>query len=255
MKQITHPIEVSEKSGIRYLHFGSSWVQGAMRVRQPNQLELAYTREMMACLLLRQDHQWPRKALLVGLGAASLTKFFYHHLAHCDTTVVEINPTVVAVARQSFHLPPSTPGRLQIEIADGADLIRDSQEIFDLILVDGFDPDARAGTLDTSSFYANCHARLSLQGLLGVNLLGRNKGFAASAQRLEEAFPERTLVFPSCDSGNTVAFAACGEEIALSAEELRARAEEIQEQTGLNLLPTLARVIEAGSLRQGMLQL
>jgi spermidine synthase len=255
MKFHTHPIEVSEKSGIRYLHFGSSWVQGAMRVRQPNQLELAYTREMMACLLLRQETGWPRKALLIGLGAASLTKFFYHQLPDCESTVVEINPTVVAVARQSFHLPPSTPGRLQIEIGDGADFIKESQESYDVILVDGFDPDARAGTLDTSSFYAQCRERLSSRGLLVTNLLGRNKGFAASAERLAEAFPERTLVFPSCDSGNTVAFAACGEEIAWSPEELKQRAEEINERTSLNLLPTLARVIEAGSLSQGMLRL
>lgn len=250
-----HPIEISEKSGIRYLHFGSSWIQGAMRIRQPRQLELAYTREMMACLLLRQDSAWPRNALLIGLGAASLTKFFYHYLPDCATTVVEINPTVVAAARQSFFLPPSTPGRLQIEIADGADFIAETQESFDAILVDGFDPDARAGTLDTSSFYAQCREKLSPQGLLVVNLLGRNKGFAASAQRLEEAFPERTLVFPSCDSGNTVAFAATGEEIALSTEELKQRAEAICEQTGLSLQATLARVIEAGSLRQGMLRL
>ena len=29
----------------------------------------------------------------------------------------------------------------------------------------------------------------------------------ASVARLEEAFPGRTLVFPSCDSGNAIAFA------------------------------------------------
>src|SRR5690554_5609087 len=43
---------ISEASGIRYLHFGSEWVQGAMRLRRPNDLIIAYTQQMMAWLLL-----------------------------------------------------------------------------------------------------------------------------------------------------------------------------------------------------------
>ncbi len=46
-------IEVSEEAGVRYLHFGSPWVQGAMRIARPWSLELEYTRDMMMALLLR----------------------------------------------------------------------------------------------------------------------------------------------------------------------------------------------------------
>ena len=73
---MTTPIDISEESGVRYLHFGSEWVQGAMRIRKPDALELDYTREMMAGLLLR-DAPWPRRVLLIGLGAGSLTKFIH----------------------------------------------------------------------------------------------------------------------------------------------------------------------------------
>jgi hypothetical protein len=66
---MTFPIDISEQAGVRYLHFGSSWVQGAMRIARPWNLELEYTREMMASLLLRDDPHWPRKVLLIGLGA------------------------------------------------------------------------------------------------------------------------------------------------------------------------------------------
>ena len=48
-------IQVSEERGVRYLHFGSHWVQGAMRMSRPYALELEYTREMMLPLLLRRD--------------------------------------------------------------------------------------------------------------------------------------------------------------------------------------------------------
>ena len=53
------PIEVSEEEGVRYLHFGSSWIQGAMRIARPDALELDYTRDMMFPLLLREGG-WPR---------------------------------------------------------------------------------------------------------------------------------------------------------------------------------------------------
>ena len=38
-------IDISEEAGVRYLHFGSSWIQGAMRIARPFALELDYTRE------------------------------------------------------------------------------------------------------------------------------------------------------------------------------------------------------------------
>ena len=62
-------IHISEEAGVRYLHFSSDWVQGAMRIARPWALELDYTREMMTALLLRPDADWPRSALLIGLGA------------------------------------------------------------------------------------------------------------------------------------------------------------------------------------------
>src|SRR5512139_2065516 len=96
------PIDIREESGVRTLHFGSDWIQGAMRIARPWHLELDYTREMMASLLLRDDAHFPREVLLIGLGAASLTKFIYRHCPLARLTVVEIEPRVVAAARQFF---------------------------------------------------------------------------------------------------------------------------------------------------------
>ena len=94
-------IEVSEEGGVRYLHFSADWVQGAMRIQRPNSLELAYTREMMAGLLLR-DPPWPKNALLIGLGAGSLVKYIYHKLPETRMTVVEIDQQVEIIARLHF---------------------------------------------------------------------------------------------------------------------------------------------------------
>jgi spermidine synthase len=234
-------ILVSEEAGVRYLHFSSDWVQGAMRIARPWALELDYTKEMMSALLLRPEPRWPRRTLLIGLGAASLTKFLHRHRPDAKLTVVEIEPAVVATARQHFRLPDED-ARLRILIGDGADYVASARARFDLILVDGFDAQAHTGMLDTLPFYANCQARLSDDGLLVANLLSKRKDFQRSVDRLERAFGGRALCFPSCDSGNAVAFAATGDAIDMSLPELRSAARRLKKETGLNLLPTVMRL-------------
>jgi spermidine synthase len=237
-------IEISEERGVRYLHFGSPWVQGAMRIARPWALELEYTREMMMPLVLRADAAWPASALQIGLGAASLTKFLHRNRPDARLTVVEIAPDVVAAARQFFKLPDESP-RLRIEIADGHDYMAAARRRFDLIVVDAFDAKGRSGMLDSIPFYLNCRARLADAGMLAVNLLDRHKGAKASLERLRAAFDGRVLVLPPCEAGNTVAISVSGAPIRESFDELRASAASLKEKTGLNLLPTLARLTQA----------
>ena len=234
------PVDISEEAGVRYLHFGSEWVQGAMRLRKPDALELEYTREMMLGLLLR-DPPWPRSALLVGLGAGSLTKFIYRNLPATRITVVEIEPRVHAVAQQFFKLPAEDE-RLNVVIGDGVDYMNDGKRRFDCILVDGFDENARAGALDSAPFYAACRARLSSRGLLAVNLFGQRRGYKASVARLEAAFDGRVIILPPGESGNVIGF-ACGEEaIDTDLDELRQRAVHWKAAAGLDLKPTISRL-------------
>ncbi|MDX9994434.1 MAG: fused MFS/spermidine synthase [Rhodocyclaceae bacterium] len=243
---------VSESAGVRYLHFSSHWIQGAMRVARPWALELDYTREMMAALLLRPDPDWPRSALLIGLGAGSLTKFLYRHRPAARLTVVEIDAEVIDVARQHFKLPEPDE-RLDIVLDDGASWLAGSTRQFDLIMVDGFDENARTGQLDTLPFYLNCKARLSSAGLLATNLLAKRKGVRKSMERIEEAFDGRALAFPSCDSGNVVAFAATGAPVRHGIADLKTAARALKAATDLNLLPTVSRLEHSRHCPGGML--
>jgi spermidine synthase len=247
-------INIKEEAGVRTLHFGSDWIQGAMRIARPWNLELDYTKEMMAGLLLRETRHFPRTVLLIGLGAASLTKFLYRHYPLAKLTVVEIEPAVVAAARQFFKLPED-PLRLNIVIADGVEYIASSNKTWDLILVDGFDADARAGALDSGPFYLAARAHLSNRGIMAVNLLGRSRGFKASVARIEEAFEGRALAFPSCDSGNTIAFGVAGDSVDIALDDLREQAMKLKERTALNLLPTLTRLEQAQTCADGVLRL
>lgn len=237
-------IDISEKDGVRYLHFGSEWVQGAMRLRDPYALELQYARDMLCGLLLRPA-PWPREALTIGLGAGSLTKFVHRHCADTRQTVVEIDARVHAAARHLFELP--TPdARLSIEIGDGAAFIEADGPAFDCILVDGYDAEARTGALDTAGFYVTARERLSPQGLIAVNLFGNSHGFEASLARIMDAFGERVLALPPCNSGNAIVLAAVGEPIEFTLDVLHERAAALRERTGLDLAPTLSRLQRSG---------
>jgi spermidine synthase len=209
---------------------------------------------MMAGLLLRPQTQWPRHALLIGLGAGSLTKFIYRYLPECQITVVEINPQVEYIARQYFKLPDD-PKRLDVIIACGADYMLAGGRKFDLILADGYDPDAKAGVLDTDPFYQACRSRLSERGLFGANLLGRNKGFQGSIERIKTAFDQRAIIFPSCDSGNAVAYATDGQVVDVSLDEMRGRAATLKKTCHLDLLPMISRLQLAHPLPEGKLRI
>ena len=223
-----------------------------MRIARPYTLELEYTREMAACLLLRPDTDWPARILQVGLGAASLTKFWYRHRPEAKQTIIEINPAVVLMAQQSFKLP-ANEARIDIQIADGVAWMREGRkEKFDCIMVDGYDHNARFGALGTESFYRDCRKRLSKNGLLVLNLFGRAHGYKKQIENLRVAFDGRVLALAPVEGGNAIAFAAHGEPVALEMAMLRADARRLCDETGLKLTGALVRLDEAiaGMMRQ-----
>ncbi len=245
MKKPAHTLETSEEAGVRFLHFGSEWVQGAMRIARPYNLELEYTREMAACLLLRPDADWPRHILQVGLGAASLAKFWYRQRPEAKQTIVEINPAVVFMAQQSFKLPDNE-ARIDIQIGDGvAWMHEERKEKFDCIMVDGYDQNARFGALGTESFYRDCRKRLSKRGLLVLNLFGRTHGYKKQIENLRAAFDGRVLPLGPVEGGNAIAFAVNGEPVALEMPMLREDSRRLFGETGIKFTGTLVRFDQA----------
>ena len=89
-------VQISEQDGVRYLHLGTDTVQSAMRLSDPNELVLSYTRSMLAFLLFAPA---PRRVVNIGLGGGSLAKWIYRHLPNAQQVVLELNPRVIACMR------------------------------------------------------------------------------------------------------------------------------------------------------------
>lgn len=231
------PIRIDEERGVRYLSFNPHWIQGAMRLSRPWSLELDYTRAMMMALLLHQVRGWPRSVLQVGLGAASITRYLRCHFPKTKLDVVEIDPEVILNAWQFFEMPEES-SRLTIEIGDGYRYMATTRRKFDLILVDGFDANGRAGKLHSLPFYRLCRARLANDGMMVTNLLC-HAGEKPNANPIRKAFEDRVVVLPPCDA-NTVVIAKTGAPIRIARDDLRAAAQKLRTRTDLNLLPTIS---------------
>src|SRR5471032_1321274 len=98
------PVTLSEQDGVRFLHFGSEWVQGAMRIRKPDWLELEYAQQMMASMLFNDQ---PQHMVQLGLGTGALTKFCYRQFQQARVTAIELNPSVITICASMFKLPPN----------------------------------------------------------------------------------------------------------------------------------------------------
>ena len=228
------PATMSEQDGVRYLHLGTPWVQGAMRVRKPQAIELEYVQRMMAWMLWRPAAEVAQgHAVQLGLGAGTLTRFA-HKVLRMRTTAVELNPTVIAACRLWFHLPEDD-ARLRVVEADAGRWVEDPMHLqtVDVLSVDLYDHDAAAPVLDDDAFYRACRDVLVHGGLMAVNLFGRDASFAASAARIAAAFgTDQVWSLRPTREGNTIVIAARG-VLVPDRETLTARADNIEDRFGL----------------------
>ncbi len=232
----TESVYVSEKFGVRALHIGSDTIQSAMRMARPDDLEISYTRSMMAFLLFNPD---PREVLMMGLGGGSLAKFIFHRLPQARTVAVEINPRVVAVARQSFQVPPDD-ARLQVVVGDGAAYLGNDKLRADVILVDGYDAASQAEAMSTPAFYGACARALGDSGTLVVNLWGGDRTFTTCMDRIAKTFDGLVACLPAAKPGNIIVFAFKRSPGQPRWVDLRSRAQALETAHGLEF----ARFVE-----------
>lgn len=228
-------VTLSEADGVRYLHLDSPWVQGAMRIRRPQHVELVYVQRMLACLLwLPTAELGQGQAVQLGLGAGAITRFTATTLG-MPTTVVEINREVVEVNARWFHLPRTA----EVVVGDAADWLAQAEAgSVRLLHVDLYDQDAAAPVLDDAPFYAACRRVLERTGgLFAVNLFGRHASFSRSIGLVAEAFgADQVWSLTPTREGNTVVVAGRG-VVVPGREELAARAESLERRFGALGLP------------------
>jgi len=223
------PVTLSEQEGVRYLHFGTEWVQGAMRIRKPDWPELEYAQQMMGWMLFISQ---PRALAQLGLGTGALTKFCYRQFPEASVTAVELNPSVIAVCESMFKLLPNDE-RLNVLEMDALDFVNDPANagVFDALQCDLYDATARGPVLDTPEFYLACNACLAENGIMTINLFGDHPSYAKNIKAMKFAFGH-VICLPEVHDGNVVAICFKTRPV-LDFDVLAARAAQIVAATKL----------------------
>ena len=124
--------------------------------------------EMMAHVPLFA-HGRAKKALIIGGGDGGVLREALRHPELESVTLCEIDRRVIDLCRA--HFPEVSAGayddpRTRIVIADGTKFVAETDERFDVIMVDSTDPIGPGAVLFTREFYADCRKALAKGGLL-----------------------------------------------------------------------------------------
>ena len=198
------PATITEFEGVRSLHLGTSWVQGAMRLSRPDAIELEYVQMMMMWMLFVQQ---PRRIVQLGLGSAALTRFCYQKFPEARVAVAELNPNVIAICHACFGLPPND-ARLDVREMDALDFVMDpaNHGSVDVLQVDLYDEEARGPVLDTPEFYQACADCLTDGGVMTANVFGDFINYDKNLQAMEQAF-DAVVWLPEVHDANIVVIA------------------------------------------------
>jgi spermidine synthase len=193
--------------------------QSCVDLRAPKRLVHEYVRFLSVGLLFVP--RTPR-VLMLGLGGGRAVRMFLDADPGLQLDVVEINPTVVQVARQYFDIEPSE--RLRIHVADGREFFADRTDRWHLIVLDAFGNDYIPFHLTTEEFLRVVAAHVEDDGAVVANLWTRNdRLFRAMVKTYAHVFPT-IRTFRAVRARNAIVVAS-GQQPAATCEQVRQRAE------------------------------
>ena len=118
-------------------------------------------------------HPDPRTALIIGGGDGGSARQLLKYPSIEQVVVCELDAGVVAIADEYFakvHQGAFHDPRLQLVIGDGLKYVAESQQQFDLIVLDLTDPQGYAEPLYTRTFFADCARLIGEHGLLSLHI-------------------------------------------------------------------------------------
>ena len=206
---------VVESRKFKALYFDSESTQSLMDIQSPIRLVVSYTETMMGFLLF---HSNPKSIAMIGLGGGSLAKYCHHHLPDASIVVLENNPKVIALKDQ-FHVPDNDY-RFRVLEADGAEYLRNTEEQFDVLLVDGYNKFGQASQLCSEDFYASCLACLKPEGVLVINFSGAAGLNQVYQERIDRVFEYPSVLVMEDDRMNQILFVSNANVLSAPPENL-----------------------------------
>ena len=201
-----HHIIVADQGDTRVLYFDQN-PQSLMSISNPDSGGFEYTDYFHMPILFDPTVS---HVLFIGLGGGTGPKNFYKHYPDMKIDVLEIDPTVVEVARSYFHLPQDP--RLNVTVGDGRALLRRMPGNYGAVLIDAYGSGPSGAYLPyhlaTQEFFTQVWEKLANGGSVVYNAVGAHGGMNSDVIRdllvtLESVF-QAVYVFGAGSSINTV---------------------------------------------------
>ena len=171
----------------------------AMDVDDPTRHVFDYTSYFHVPFLLSDDID---RVLFVGGGGFTGPRVFLEKYPDVTVDVVEIDPEVVSTAKQYFRVEESD--RLNIYTMDGRQYLRETNQTYDLIVLDAYRKDKVPFQLTTVEFMRLTSDRLDDDGILFANVISAPSGpasqfYRAEYKTIEQVYPQ-VYSFPTTGS-------------------------------------------------------
>ncbi len=182
-------IRIAEKGEYRFLLLDAD-AHSSIK-KGENALVMEYTKQMAyAADEYLSGGAEGQKVAMLGLGAGTLARHFA--IEGANVTVYEIDPAVLAAARQEFEFPEME--NLQVRIGDARGLLSVDRDAYDALLIDVFASKFSIPVhLATGEAFAIYRQSVG-DGLLVINIISSSEGeksevFRSISSTAEEEFP------------------------------------------------------------------
>ena len=180
------------------------YTESVYNTRDDRDLPVEYTRFMTASLMYAKD---VHSVLEIGFGGGRTSWYLHRFLPNVQVTSVELDPTVVALARKYFGIKEEP--NFQLVNRDGRLFLQESKEHYDLILIDAYRGPFVPFHLLTKEFYQIVREHLADGGVVAQNVEPSTMLFDSAVKTINAVFPQ--LDFYRAD-GNIVTVAYDGAE-------------------------------------------
>lgn len=181
-------LDVVDSKQMRSMYL-NGMLHSRMNLDRPEELVVEYTKYFHAGKVFNPDFQ---KVLFIGGGGFSGPKNFLATYPNTQIDVVEIDPDIISAAKNYFKV--SENPRLRIFNEDARSFLANTDEKYDLIILDAFSKYYVPFHLMTLEYFETLEDRLESDGVIVSNLIGTTKGDTSNLVRsvyktMDQVFP------------------------------------------------------------------
>ncbi len=178
--------EEDEQRCMSFTRHNQTTRQSCQFLDDSHRFVFGYTKMMMGALYLNPH---PRNILIIGLGGGVLPTALSRMLPDAKIDIVEIDPAVVAVAKQFFGFDPGQNVRVFEE--DGRVFVKragKTDQRYELIMLDAFDHEYIPEHLLTREFLLEVKALLTTNGVLAANTFSSSRLYHHESTTYQSVF-------------------------------------------------------------------